>query len=394
MVLNGADVSGVAGRAIAHVRLSNFNRLAQATAVLTLFPWAGADPTSRQFPIEPGRTEVLRLETFSSISPGRYAATIGGEGSVGLLTRTEWPDAGSAVTDGGARSGTELAAPLVFKRFEDRCSTVVVHNGNPDAQTQVTIALYPPPPGSSVPLMQETFTIERGGSVDVAFCEDRAFEALPDSYRGPMIVRSDRDPISAEVLTAYSGGPGVAAYGAVPVAFGATDVLMPLIHSQWSYTPDTSQGTAYESIIAVQNVSESPITVQPVYTGTKGMCAGWVMSEVERPVPPLGLTIITPGSFYPSGLLPGNCAASAAVHSIGGGIVAVVLDEKWRSQYAPPTATPTSLPTHTSNPTSTPTETGTPAGPVTPTATGTAIASPTPAPAARLFAPFASAGRL
>ena len=379
LVLNGAIIDGLEAKGDGQVHIINLDRQQSVTALASFFPWSGGVPAALRVPVDPGRSEVLRLMMMSAVQPGAYAAQVSAQTQIGVATRTEWSDRRAAAMGEAVWRDTDLALPAIAKRNAERCSIVAVHNTSAVSTTAATAELYADSGGA--PLLQIPFGLPPGGSTALAPCADRRFDSVPDGFLGSMRIRSADNPLAAETLLDHVGGAGMAQYGAQASWQPAVRLHAPLIHAGWDYTGGAAPAARYESRIAVMNPTRGAVTVTVAFTGTRGACSGKTVSAVPQTVPGLGSTVIAPG---PSGdaVLDAGCMAYGVIQAAGGPVFAVVLDEGTLQDVTPtPSTVPTQGPSATASPTATATvegETPEPTEEPSPTATPEDV-SPTPA---------------
>lgn len=368
LVLNLAKVAGVDGAGAAELFALNLDHQQPVLANATYFPWDGTFGPAQRFEIEPGRAEYMPLAVFSSVPPDAYAVVVSGQGPLGLVSRHTWPDRQSVTVGEAVWHDGTVTLPLVMKDSAGRCTTVAVRNTSAVSSTVVTAEVRSPAGGA--PEVEATYEIGAMSTAALDLCGDRRFDKLPSGFVGSMVLRSSEHPVSAEALIAYREGYGLAEYGASATWMPGAALLVPLLHSAWSYEPGAGALPTYESRVYLYNPSRSPASVVATYVGVAGDCLGKSFGDAPVTMPGFGSAVLAPGPMG-TGLLPAGCLAAGRIEVANGEIMAVVLDEGSLEQ-APPTRTPTEpLPTPTATEPATPT-----ASEVPPTEPATFEASP------------------
>lgn len=207
----------------------------------------------------------LPLKRQRQVGLGSYSVRVEANGEVGVLTRGEWPEGGSAFSYAAPERGTELILPLAARDVYSYSSNLHIRNANTASDVnQVELNFFDRAGG-----LEKSMTLrldgEESAEYDMRF--DAQFDDLPvnagDGYLNA-IHFSAQAPIAVVTYGDELGGIGTSALRARPAGLANRVQHLPLVRA--NYLGD--------SLIGIANRENSAVDLTIRYVGAADSPAG------------------------------------------------------------------------------------------------------------------------
>ena len=327
-------IHGVSG-----IQLVNLDNVALKIEAMFAEIGSEADPVQiTRSGVAPGESASIYVPSERQLGMASYsmlglAASRAGDEEIGLLARTDWNTSGAAILYGALEQSESLILPGIHVSEDDWRSVIGVQNLDEEEEAQVSIEFMQD--GDSMTSKQVSLDLGPGRSAVINPQTHPAFtdadgEVIP--MTGWMRLDSDR-PISALAVRSDAYAQGADSLDAFSAADLDANQVAPLVMRQVPIALEDPSIGSLSTAISVLNAGTETMEFQVRYRGAQGSNNNAACQNLDRQHPG-GPFTLEPGESTvldqdatgpgPASGLPKNCAVSASIESMGGGLVAWV----------------------------------------------------------------------
>ncbi len=317
---------GIGGAGISGVQVVNLSRT-DSTDISVVFQrhTGGAPVTVTREDVGPGKSANVYLPSESELQNGLYAAHVVSEQPVAAIARTDWNSVGGAVLGNAPEPATSVLVPFVTRGYNAQNSIIGIQNI--DGANATTVQMELMQMGQTTPPKTLTLPLAAGAATTVDMGTRPELGDLPAGFLGWARLSASTPIAVTSLVNMENSQKGVYDIDGLPASRVAATLHAPMLFNNF-------QGMT--SGISVLNPGTIPVMVKVTYHGAASgglanTCQGQTIEHNG------GATAMIPASaslvFYQGNInipgsgqsnLPANCAASAVIESVGGGVLAVV----------------------------------------------------------------------